>query len=240
MKKTNKQSSTNNPHNWCTDGTEQNQIPLQNCKAFIPCSSYTDTDFTHPSELLSFLCTECETHRFGSCFDAPPQIGVCLTYFLSTVPESFSYSLTWYTSCRQLAAPLVPCLPVRSSVKQDSLLAFMSTRSYRGVGLPGTCLLPCFLAGAQKCWLLPHCKLQNPDKSPAQDWSTALSYSLEKKEHEKTEPFVNEVMQSYSQFCLPKLDDMKDLFAYFFQLVSNTLENHLPLQTSFWSYIVSR
>lgn len=53
--KTNKQSSTDNSHNWCTDGTEQNQIPVQNCRAFILCSFYSDTDFIHPSELLSFV-----------------------------------------------------------------------------------------------------------------------------------------------------------------------------------------
>lgn len=72
-----------------------------------------------------------------------------------------------------------------------------------------------------------------------QDQSRVWSYSLEKKKHERTEPFVNEVMQSYSQFCLPELDDLKNLFAYFFQPVSNILESHLLLQTSFWSSVES-
>lgn len=117
---------------------------------------------------VKFLCTECETHRFGSCIDAPPQTGVCLTYFPSTVPESFSYSMTWYTSCRWLAAPLVPCLLVHWSVEWDSLLGYMSTSAYRGVGLQGTCSLARFLAAAQRCWPLPHCKPQHLDMPPAQ------------------------------------------------------------------------
>ena len=66
---------------------------------------------------VKFLCTECETHRFGSCIDAPPQIGTRLTYFSSTVPESFSYSMTWYTSCRWLTATLVPCFLVQWTVE---------------------------------------------------------------------------------------------------------------------------
>lgn len=61
---------------------------------------------------VKFLCTECETHRFGSSIHSPPQIGVRLTDFPSTVPESVSCCMTWYTSCRWLAAPLIPCLPV--------------------------------------------------------------------------------------------------------------------------------
>lgn len=34
-------------------------------------------------------------------------------------------------------------------------------------------------------------------------------------------------------FVLPELDDLKNLFASFFQPVSNILESHLLLQTSF-------
>lgn len=78
-----------------------------------------------------FLCTECETHRFGSRIHSPPQIGVCLTDFPSTVPESVSCCMTWYTSCRWLAAPLIPCLPVCCSAQWDSL-----------AGLHGHQLLP--------------------------------------------------------------------------------------------------
>lgn len=75
--------------------------------------------------------------------------------------------------------------------------------------------------------------------SSAQGQSTVLSYSLEKKKHERMEPFLNEVMQSYSQVFLPELDDLKNLFAYFFQPVSNILESHLLLQISFWSSVIS-
>lgn len=146
--------------------------------------------------------------------------------------------MTRYSSCRWLAAPLVPCLPVRWSVKWDSLMVSLSTSSYGGARLQGTHLLACFLAASQKCWLLLHPKPQHPDMSPAQDQSTVFCYALEKKKRERTEPFIIEVMQSDSQFCLPKLDDLKNLFAYFFQPVSNILESHLLLETSFWSSIV--
>lgn len=83
MKQTNKQSSTNNPHNWCTDGTEQNQIPVQNCKAYIPCSFYTDTDFTHPSELLSFRAPSVRLIDLASASTHPHRQGYVLHTFLA-------------------------------------------------------------------------------------------------------------------------------------------------------------
>lgn len=153
---------------------------------------------------VKFLCIECETHRFGSSIHSPPQIGVCLTDFPSTMPESVSCCMTWYTSCRWLAAPLIPCLPVCCSAQWDSLLGYMSTSSCLGVGLQGTCFQVCFLAAAQELWPLPHHEPQHADMSSAQDESILLSYSLEKKKHERMESFLNEVMQSYSQFCFAR------------------------------------
>lgn len=188
---------------------------------------------------VKFLCTECETHRFGSSIHSPPQIGVCLTDFPSTVPESVSCCMTWSASCRWLAAPLIPCLPECCSAQWDSLLGYTSTSSCPGVRLQGTCCQVCFLAAAQELWHLPYHEPQHADMSSAQGQSTVLSYSLEKKKHERMEPFLNEVMQSYSQVFLPELDDLKNLFAYFFQPVSNILESHLLLQISFWSSVIS-
>ena len=103
--KLNKQS-TQLEHRWCR-AEPDSSAELQ---SFHPMQFLHRYRFYPSIWAVKFLCTECETQRFGSCLDAPPQIGVRLADFPSTVPESFSYSMTWDTSCRRLAAPLAPCL----------------------------------------------------------------------------------------------------------------------------------
>lgn len=161
----------------------------------MPCSFYTDTDFTHPSELLSFCAPSVRLIDLAPECTHPHRLGYVLQTFLAQCQD---LSPAAWPDIPAAGAWQLLSFPGSQSAALPSGTVCMSPSSCPGVRLQGTSSQGCFLAAAQ-LWPFSHHEPQRADMSSAQDQSTVLSCSLEKEKHERMEPFLSEVMQSYSQ-----------------------------------------